>query len=121
MRAAATGACMDQNEPMPTSNLPLPPTSPAQVDPNAAYWQRQTDLQQLKLLSIFYYIFGGLQAFAGCGGLFYVVAGAVIASAPPPNAAQSGQPPPPMGWIGGGMALLGGCLLLFCVIVATLN
>src|SRR5687768_14706333 len=113
-------ARMDQLEPMSTPNV-SPPTSPVQVDPNVAHWQRQTDLQHLKLLSIFYYVFGGLQAFSGCVGLVYVVMGAAIASAPPPNTGQSGQPPPPMGWIGGGMALVGGCLVLFCALVATLN
>jgi hypothetical protein len=55
------------------------------------------DLQYLKLLSICYYIVGGLIALFSCFALFYLLIGIVFVATPPPS--WSGQPPPPaLGW-----------------------
>jgi hypothetical protein len=95
-----------------------PPTFRAEPDPAALHWHRQTDLQHLKLLSIFYYVFAGLQALGVCGGAFYVLIGGAMTAAPvhsnDPNA-------PPPGLIGGMMMGMGGCIALFCIIWAAVT
>ncbi len=73
------------------------------------------DLQHLRLLSIFYYVVGGLLALFACFPLIYLVLGVVFLVAPPPTATGPSAPPPPppaaMGWffiiLGGGLSLLG--------------
>jgi len=56
------------------------------------------DLQHIKLLSIFYYVVGGLLALFSCFALIYLVMGVVFLAAPPPS---GGGPPPPaaIGWL----------------------
>jgi hypothetical protein len=55
------------------------------------------DLQHLKLLSVFYYVVGGLIALFSCFALIYLLMGVAFVAAPPP---AGGGPPPPaaLGW-----------------------
>lgn len=55
------------------------------------------DLQYLKILSIFYYVIGGLIALASCIALLYLFAGVMLLNMPTPPGA--GAPPPrALGW-----------------------
>jgi hypothetical protein len=51
----------------------------------------ERDAEHLKLLSMFYYIRGGISAFFSCFFLFYVLVG-IILSALPPSARGNGPP-----------------------------
>jgi hypothetical protein len=55
------------------------------------------DVQHLKLLSVFYYVVGGLIALFSCFALIYMFMGIAFIAAPPPS---GGGPPPPvaLGW-----------------------
>jgi hypothetical protein len=55
------------------------------------------DLQHLKLLSIFFYIVGGILALSACFLLIYLVIGVAFVAAPPPS--SGGPPPAALGWI----------------------
>ncbi|MGH7173234.1 MAG: hypothetical protein ACRELG_23380, partial [Gemmataceae bacterium] len=57
------------------------------------------DLQHLKILSIFYYVVGGLLALFSCFALIYLCIGVVFVVASPPPASQVPGPPPEIGWI----------------------
>jgi hypothetical protein len=68
------------------------------------------DLQHLKLLSIFYYVVGGMIALFSCFALIYLFVGVMFVAAPPPSG--NGPPPPQaLGWFfivfSAGMMLLG--------------
>ena len=65
--------------------------------------EASTDLEHLRLLTIFYYIWAGFQALGGLVGLAFMGIGAFIASSP--QIAQSNNPPPP--WFGAIFAGLG--------------
>jgi hypothetical protein len=55
------------------------------------------DLQYLKILSIFYFVIGGLIALLSCFALIYLFIGVMFVSTPMPSG--SGTPPPPaLGW-----------------------
>ncbi|MHC4414756.1 MAG: hypothetical protein ACYS0G_05685 [Planctomycetota bacterium] len=80
-----------------TPNEPTPPTPPA--DRPSGFLPRPQDEEHLKLLSIFYYVYGGLTALLSCFGLIYVAVGVGIgthadeigrgdADAPPPEAIE---------------------------------
>ena len=56
--------------------------------------QRRQDLDQLKILSILYYVHGGLAAVGSLLPLFYVVLGFIFLCMPPPPPPSSGGPPP---------------------------
>jgi len=57
------------------------------------------DLQDLKILSIFYYVIGGLLALFSCFALIYLFIGAMFVAAAPSPASQVPAPPPEIGWI----------------------
>jgi hypothetical protein len=109
----------------PPANPPLMPSSPFGSDPAiAAAVQYQTDLQHLKLLSIFYYIFAGLQALGGCVSVIYIVMGAAITSGGaniPTTQPQDAQAAQAMAAAGGVMIILGGCLTVLCLAWAGLT
>ena len=73
------------------------------------------DEEHLRLLSILYYIWGGLTAFFSCFGVFYVLAGGVfmIAAANEPNG------PPP--WLGAIFSAFGVLVILFILAIAGLT
>jgi hypothetical protein len=83
--------------------------------------QFSRDEEHLRILSIMYYVFGGLAVFGGLFPLIYVAMGVFIVSGGmgPPGSAGPGAPPPAIGWlliaIGGGFSLLvlalAGCAL----------
>lgn len=50
------------------------------------------DLQYVKILSIFYYVIGGLIALVSCIALLYLFIGVMFVTNPPPT---GGGPPPP--------------------------
>jgi hypothetical protein len=55
------------------------------------------DLQHLRILSILYYVVGGLIALFSCFALIYLFMGVVFVAAPPSSG--GGAPPPPgLGW-----------------------
>ncbi len=96
-----------------------PPTIVAPTSHDAI--QRQRDIEQLKILSILHYVFGGLTALGGCCGVFYVFIGIAIANDPQgfANSGQGGPPPPP--WMGTMFAVGGGCFTLFSLLIGTLT
>ena len=78
------------------------------------------DLQHLKLLSIFYYVVGGVLAFFSCFALIYLVMGVVFITAPPPPGGGAPRPPA-LGWffvIFSGAALLLGWTWAACLMIA---
>jgi len=98
------------------------------------------DQEHLLLLTIFYYIWAGLQALGGLMGLAFIGVGTFIASSP--QIAQSNNPPPP--WFGAIFAGLGALVFVsiegmaalsfftgrflarrqhrtFCVVISALN
>jgi hypothetical protein len=99
---------------------------------------KSDDQQHLQLLSVFYYIFGGLSLMASCLPLFYFGVGAAMVGGAFEEA--RGGPPKEVGWVivgvGAALVLLGwtisGCIILagrklahreshtFCLVVAAL-
>ena len=75
------------------------------------------DREQLRLLTIFYYIWAGLQSLGGLVGLAFIGVGAFIASSP--QIAQANNPPPP--WFGAIFAGLGACLVVTVEAAAVLS
>jgi len=98
------------------------------------------DREHLRLLTIFYYIWAGVQSLGGLMGLAFIGVGAFIASSP--QVAQSNNPPPP--WFGAIFAGIGALVFLsvegmaalsfftgrflsrrqhhtFCVVISALN
>lgn len=67
--------------------------------------------EQLRLLSIFHYIVGGMHALFGCIGIFHFVIG-IIFMANPQAFDGSSQDAPPV-WFGALFALMGGSIILF--------
>jgi len=75
------------------------------------------DEEHLKLLSILYYVWGGLTAFGACfGGIYSVVGGGVLFAA----AQKGGQNAPPA-WLGVLFFFLGIIILLLLVANSLLN
>jgi hypothetical protein len=73
------------------------------------------DEDQLKLLSILYYVWGGLTACFSCFGLVYsLVIGGVLTAA-----SREGNGPPP--WVGGMVFIIVGFAVLFAIAVAVLT
>lgn len=76
------------------------------------------DREHLRILSILYYVFGGLLAFGGLFPLIYVVMGAVFVSGGVPSG-PGGGPPAFVGWIlilfGGGISLFAWALAACCL------
>jgi hypothetical protein len=69
--------------------------------------QRILDEEHLRLLRIGYLTMGGVSAFTGLFGLFYVFMGAVMASAMRAAPKGPGEPPPELfAWFFAGMGLL---------------
>jgi hypothetical protein len=74
------------------------------------------DEEQLRLLSIFYFIWGGLSALGILLGLFYVGIGMAMATGaiPPPQGGEA--PPPAVGWMLVGFgAVIGVFSLLYSI------
>jgi hypothetical protein len=78
--------------------------------------QRQRDEQHLSLLSIFYYIYGGLSLVGGCFGIIYLAAAALILASP--EMVEDEEVPAAV--ISGIMAVVGGCVLLLAVGIGAL-
>jgi hypothetical protein len=73
------------------------------------------DEEQLRLLSIFYFIFGGLSVFGVLIGLLYVGIGLAMTNGAIP-AGQGAEPPPPaLGWA---MVGMGAVLAVFSLLYA---
>lgn len=66
------------------------------------------DREHLRLLSIFYYIWAGLQSLGGLIGLAFIGVGAFLASST--QLAQTNNPPPP--WFGAIFAGIGALVLV---------
>lgn len=98
------------------------------------------DCERLRLLTIFYYIWAGLQALGGLIGLAFMGVGAFLVSSP--QIAQTNNPPPP--WFGAIFAGIGALVFVgvegmaalsfftgrflakrqhhtFCVVISALN
>jgi hypothetical protein len=84
-------------------------------------YQAHQDNEQLKMLTIFYYVMGGLTSFMGCFGLFYVCFGAFMASNPG-NWTSNGHPtaPPPPGF-SAAIIIFGSIFVLFGFLVGGLT
>jgi hypothetical protein len=69
------------------------------------------DLQHLKLLSIFYYVVGGMLALVACIPILHFTVGVMMLAAPNTMSGGGTPPPPFVGWlfvlIAGGLILLG--------------
>jgi hypothetical protein len=88
---------------------------------NVRRGQFSRDEEHLRILSILYYVFGGLGVFSGLFPLIYVALGVAFLSGGmgPPGRGGAGGPPPEIGWIfivgGSGFSLflfaLAGCAL----------
>ncbi|HTU91266.1 MAG TPA: hypothetical protein VMF69_14395 [Gemmataceae bacterium] len=57
------------------------------------------DLQYIKILSIFYFVVGGLLALFSCFALIYLFMGVMFLNMPPTPGAEVPPPPPEIGWI----------------------
>jgi hypothetical protein len=75
------------------------------------------DREHLRLLSMFHYIWAGLQAIGGLMGLAFIGMGVFISSNP--QVAQSNNPPPP--WFGALFAGMGALFLLTFEALAVLS
>jgi hypothetical protein len=74
---------------MTMSMNPIPPQMPTAA-PAPAY---DRDHEHLKLLAIFWYVWGGLMALGVCGSLVYVGLGVMMLLAPPPTNSPNDPPP----------------------------
>ncbi len=95
----------DSNPPAPHSAVP--PTQPGLHSRVAT----SDDDDHVKLLSIFYYVLGGLSLIGACGGAAYIVLGVVMTSGGLPSTQSS----PPPGLVGPVMIALGIFALLISV------
>jgi hypothetical protein len=75
------------------------------------------DREHLRLVTIFYYIWAGVQALAGLVGLAFIGMGAFLVSSP--QVAQSNNPPPP--WFGTIFAGIGALVLVAFEAMAVLS
>ena len=69
----------------------------------------QKDLEHLRLLSIFYYVVGGLLALVSCFPIIHLVIGIMMIVAPPGGAGSGGPPPAAVGWV---FVFVGGAIIL---------
>src|ERR1051326_7926468 len=78
------------------------------------------DLEHVRLLSIFYYVFSGLAVLGSCCGLFYIAIGLAMAADPKFFPQPHGQQAPPefMRFI---MAPIGGFIFVAAWIMAALT
>jgi len=78
--------------------------------------QIMQDAEHMKMLSIFYYVFGGLSCFGSLFGAFYIVMGTVFSRILAKSAASSsgGTPPAEMGWI---FIAIGIFITIACIIM----
>jgi hypothetical protein len=80
------------------------------------------DLQHLKLLSIFYYVVGGILALVACIPIIHFIVGVVMVAAPNTMSGGGGNPPPAfVGWIFvlvAGSIILLGWLWAACLVAA---
>ena len=67
------------------------------------------DTEQLRLLSIFHYVLGGMHVFFSCFLIIHFVLGLVMATAPHVLGERGGGPPT---WFGLLMSLFAGCAML---------
>lgn len=79
--------------------------------------QQKTDAEQLRLLSIFHYVVGGLAALFACIPIIHLVIGLVMIFAPQTMGSGRNQPPAFMGWF---FVVLGSCFILAGWAFATL-
>jgi len=87
-----------------------------QQPPSPADYSNSADDQQLKLLSIFYYIMAGLSACGGAFGILYIVLGGAVAAAP--QSSVQGATPAQASAVFMG---IGGFILILCLLVAALD
>jgi len=82
-------------------------------------YQKICDEEHLKLLSIFYYIFGGATGLFACFPIIHVVIGLVIvfSSSAFPTSKEAG-PPALVGWI---FVIIGGIIILIGWLIAALK
>ena len=77
------------------------------------------DIEHLKLLSIFWYVWAGLSALGGCVSIVYFIMGALMMAAPPQTGGSTATQPSPAA-IGGMFMGFGGCLMAFMLGLAAL-
>jgi len=102
-----------------------PYKSPAYVPPPgghppAPYGPVNRDLEHLRILSIFYYVFGGLSFFGSCFFLIYMAIGVMLLVMPTGPNQGGGPPPQAIGWafiIGSSIFVLVGWTIAFCIIM----
>jgi hypothetical protein len=78
------------------------------------------DAEHVRLLSIFYYIVGGLTAVCSCFPLIHVGIGAALLSGKLPAPRNGAAPPPELGWfflVGGAAIILIGWTMAILMIV----
>jgi hypothetical protein len=93
---------------LPTANLVPPPLE-----------LNEADRTHLKVLSILYYVWGGLAMLGLCGGLIYIVVGAAVAGAASiPTTQPQG---PPVAVVGGFFIAIGACVSIFAATLGGLN
>ena len=92
-----------------------PPTSPGPAD---ALRIQSRDVEQVKLLAIFYFVHAGLALFGLCIGLLYIGLGITIALAPPSDVdPQSSRVAEFMSWFFIGIGSLAAILsVIMCVL-----
>lgn len=76
------------------------------------------DDEHLKLLSILYYVWGGLTACGACFGSIYAIAGGVFMAAAAQGPGQNTPPPP---WLGALLIVLGGVIAFIAIVFSVLN
>ena len=83
--------------------------------------QEQTDIQHLKLLSIFHYVVAGVAALIACIPFLHLAMGIFVIVAPQKMGAQGEQAPAFMGWFLIGVAaffILAGWIFAILVLIA---
>jgi hypothetical protein len=94
---------------------PTPPQAPAAF--TASQYDR--DREHLRLLAIFWYVWGGLMALGVCGSLVYVGLGAMMLAAPPQSATTNPNDPSPE-MIGGIFLAIGGLVFALTLVMGVL-
>lgn len=99
------------------NGLEHPPQHPNSTPINSMV---NRDVEHLKLLSIFWYVWAGLTAMGGCVSVIYFALGAMMMAAPAPSGGSTATQPSPAA-IGGMFMGFGGCLMAFMLGLAALS
>src|SRR6266571_5142408 len=83
--------------------------------------QAEQDTEHLRLLTIFHYIVGGMQALLGCVPIIHFIMGVTLVFFPDKFGSGKDAPPVLVGWmfmVLGGVAIFFGWVLAICLVVA---